>query len=269
MKRLYIFRVITSLLYCWSVVQTGALSAAAPKAVAFVGLSNSGKTELICRLLPRLKAQGLRVAVLKHSHHPDPDLGEQGKDTWRYRQAGAQTVALAAPGLLQITYSFSGEPPLEQVLADLAVKADLVLVEGYKTGPLPKVAVLESGVEAASYHGGDLSRLFLSPRGKRSPAERRHGIASSGEVVRAGARSFVPGSRVLHRRGDLGLCRPGIGDTRPGGESEQSAGVCGGIGLRDDSRGLLLHGAAALRRHLPDGGGAGSRYGVSLFRPGD
>jgi molybdopterin-guanine dinucleotide biosynthesis protein MobB len=118
---------------------------ASPKAVAFVGLSNSGKTELICRLLPRLKAQGLRVAVLKHSHHPDLDLGEQGKDTWRYRQAGAQTVALAAPGLLQITHSFSGEPPLEQVLADLAVKADLVLVEGYKTGPLPKVALLEPG----------------------------------------------------------------------------------------------------------------------------
>jgi len=82
------------------------------------------------------------VAVLKHSHHPDLDPGDQGKDTWRYRQAGAQTVALAAPGLLHVTRSFSGEPPLEQVLSSLAGAADLVLVEGYKTGPLPKVAVL-------------------------------------------------------------------------------------------------------------------------------
>jgi len=117
-------------------------TSASIKAIAFVGRSNSGKTELICRLLPRLAARGLRVAVLKHSHHPDLDPGDQGKDTWRYRQAGAQTVALAAPGLLHVTRSFSGEPPLEQVLSSLAPAADLVLVEGYKTGPLPKVAVL-------------------------------------------------------------------------------------------------------------------------------
>ncbi|MEJ2068963.1 MAG: molybdopterin-guanine dinucleotide biosynthesis protein B [Syntrophobacterales bacterium] len=112
------------------------------KAIAIVGRSNTGKTELICRLIPRLAAHGLRVAVLKHSHHPDLDPRDQGKDTWRYRQAGAQTVALAAPGLLHVTRSFSGEPPLEQVLSSLAAAADLVLVEGYKTGPLPKVAVL-------------------------------------------------------------------------------------------------------------------------------
>ncbi len=115
---------------------------AAVKAVALVGLSNTGKTELICRLLPCLAARGLRVAVLKHSHHPDLDRGEQGKDTWRYRQAGAQTVALAAPGLVQMTRSFAGEPPLEEILPSLAAEADLVLVEGYKSGPLPKVAVL-------------------------------------------------------------------------------------------------------------------------------
>lgn len=112
------------------------------KVVAFVGLSNTGKTELICQLLPGLAARGLRVAVLKHSHHIDLDRGEQGKDTWRYRQAGAQTVALAAPGLVQVTRSFAGEPPLKEILPSLAAAADLVLVEGYKTGPIPKVAVL-------------------------------------------------------------------------------------------------------------------------------
>jgi molybdopterin-guanine dinucleotide biosynthesis protein MobB len=120
-------------------------SPASPKAIAFVGFSNSGKTELICRLLPGLTARGLKVAVLKHSHHQDLDREEEGKDTWRYRRAGAHTVALAAPGLLQVTSCFSGEPPLEQVLAALAVDVDLILVEGYKTGPLPKVAVLAPG----------------------------------------------------------------------------------------------------------------------------
>jgi len=117
-------------------------SAATPRAVAIVGFANSGKTELICRLLPLLAARGLRIAVLKHSHHPDLDQADRGKDTWRYRQAGAHAVALAAPGLVQITRSFDGDPPLEQVLAMLAAAADLIVVEGYKTGPLPKVAVL-------------------------------------------------------------------------------------------------------------------------------
>ena len=107
--------------------------------MAIVGPSNSGKTELICRLLEWFTAQGLRVAVLKHSHHQQ--LGDDGKDTWRYRQAGARLVALAAPGLLQITRSSPEEPPLDAILAELAPGADLILVEGYKTSDLPKVGL--------------------------------------------------------------------------------------------------------------------------------
>lgn len=113
-----------------------------PKAMAFVGYADSGKTELICRLLPVLAARGLKIAVLKHSHHADLDRKDEGKDTWRYRRAGALAVGLAAPGLVQVTRSFAGEPPLKEALAALGGEADLILVEGYKRGPLPKVAVL-------------------------------------------------------------------------------------------------------------------------------
>jgi molybdopterin-guanine dinucleotide biosynthesis adapter protein len=110
-----------------------------PKAFAIVGTSNTGKTELICRLLEWFSGQGLEVAVLKHSHHQH--LGDDGKDTWRYRQTGARLVALAAPGLLQITRSSAEEPRLDAILAELAQAADLVLVEGYKTSDLPKVGL--------------------------------------------------------------------------------------------------------------------------------
>ena len=109
------------------------------KAISIVGSSNSGKTELICRLLEWFTNQGLRVAVLKHSHHQQ--LGDDGKDTWRYRQAGARLAALAAPGLLQITRSGPEEPSLPVILAELAPAADLILVEGYKTSDLPKVGL--------------------------------------------------------------------------------------------------------------------------------
>jgi molybdopterin-guanine dinucleotide biosynthesis adapter protein len=104
-----------------------------------VGPSNSGKTELICRLLEWFSAHKLRAAVLKHSHHQH--LGDDGKDTWRYRQAGGRLVALAAPGVLQITRSSPEEPPLDAILAQLAPGSDLILVEGYKTSDLPKVAL--------------------------------------------------------------------------------------------------------------------------------
>lgn len=110
------------------------------KAISIVGLSGSGKTELICRLLDWLARQGLRVAVLKHTHHSEP--GDRGKDTWRFRQAGARVVALAAPGLLQVSRNFPSEPPLSEILESLSPEVDLILVEGYKSGPLPKIAVL-------------------------------------------------------------------------------------------------------------------------------
>lgn len=118
-----------------------------PKAISFVGPSQAGKTELICRLITWLTARGLKVAVLKHSHHTQGLEGDRGKDTWRFRQAGAQTVALAAPGFLQVTRRLPGEPTLEEVLGALQAQADVILVEGYKSGPLPKVAVLAKGLQ--------------------------------------------------------------------------------------------------------------------------
>ncbi len=109
------------------------------KAIAIVGPSGAGKTELICSLLNWFGRRGLRVAVLKHTHHQDPD---RGKDTWRFRRAGAGVVALAGPGLLQISRPYPAEPSLSEVLASLDPEADLILVEGYKSGPLPKIVVL-------------------------------------------------------------------------------------------------------------------------------
>lgn len=83
------------------------------------------------------------MAVVKHTFKQN--LGDEGKDTGRYRRAGAPLVALVAPGVLQVTRAFPGEPPLAEVLATLTPDADLVLVEGYKSSPLPKVALVPRG----------------------------------------------------------------------------------------------------------------------------
>jgi molybdopterin-guanine dinucleotide biosynthesis protein B len=137
------------------------------KAIAFVGPSGSGKTELICHLLAWFESQGYRVAILKHTHHKI-SLGDQGKDTWRYRQAGGRVVALAAPGLLQITRYFPADPPLAPVLAALTLEADLILVEGYKSSLLPKIAILDP---QSANHFTEYPRLIglVSPHPLASP----------------------------------------------------------------------------------------------------
>ncbi len=111
------------------------------KTIGFAGYSGSGKTTLIERLLPLFVQGGLKVSVLKQSHH-DIDLDVPGKDSWRHRQAGAHEVLLAGPGRWTLMHELRGAPPpdLEQQLACLS-PCDLVLVEGFRHAALPKLEV--------------------------------------------------------------------------------------------------------------------------------
>ena len=153
------------------------------KVISFAGLSGSGKTTLICGLLGWFKAQGLKVAVLKHSHKAG--LGDEAKDTGKFRRAGALAVALAAPGLLQVTRSCPAEPPLDEALAAIAADADLVLVEGYKTSPLPKIALVGPGLEKVL---PDLSRVVAlvssSPVAAAVPVFHPGQIAELGRFIK-------------------------------------------------------------------------------------
>jgi molybdopterin-guanine dinucleotide biosynthesis protein B len=150
-----------------------------PKAVAIVGPSNSGKTELICRLVTWFRTQGLEAAVLKHSHHLQ--LADTGKDTGRYRQAGARNVALAAPGLLQITRVLAADPPVGEVLAAWTPDADLILVEGYKSSSLPQIALVGPQLEPVLQ---DFSRVIALVSG--DPYESPLPVFAPGQVAELG-----------------------------------------------------------------------------------
>lgn len=118
-------------------------------AVAVVGFSNCGKTTLICRLLTLARRRGWRWAAVKHSHKAlDPE--QPGKDTWRFRQAGAAAVALACPGLIQVIEPRESDPDIAAVLAFLPPHLDLVLVEGYKHSSLPKLVFLPTAPASPS-----------------------------------------------------------------------------------------------------------------------
>lgn len=109
--------------------------------VAVVGWSGSGKTTLMEKLLGELTRRGYRVGTLKHDAHGF-EMDRPGKDTWRHRQAGAAAVAINAPGGFALVAA--AETPLERAVALLDAAAgplDLVLIEGYKAAPYPKISV--------------------------------------------------------------------------------------------------------------------------------
>ncbi|MEC8666783.1 MAG: molybdopterin-guanine dinucleotide biosynthesis protein B, partial [Pseudomonadota bacterium] len=100
---------------------------------------NSGKTGLTERLVAEFTARGLRVSTVKHTHHR-VDLDKPGKDSHRHREAGAQEVLIVSENRWALLHELreDPEPPLETLLPKLS-PVDLVLVEGYKSGPHPRI----------------------------------------------------------------------------------------------------------------------------------
>ena len=118
------------------------------KRFGVTGLSDSGKTTLVCRLLPWLHARGLRVATVKHAHHGF-DLLSEGHPAHAWRAAGARDIVLAAPDRVAhlCETGDDGEASLERLLQPL-LPADLVLIEGYKRGGHDKIEVRRGAGDA-------------------------------------------------------------------------------------------------------------------------
>jgi molybdopterin-guanine dinucleotide biosynthesis protein MobB len=103
------------------------------------GWKNTGKTTLTERLVAEFAGQGLRVSTVKHAHHAT-EIDHPGRDSHRHREAGAGQVLVASPVRWALMTELRGaeEPPLEALLARLD-PCDLILIEGYKTAPHPKI----------------------------------------------------------------------------------------------------------------------------------
>jgi len=115
------------------------------KTISFVAASsNSGKTTLIEKIVPILKKRGLRVAVIKHASKGF-SIDHSGKDSWRFREAGADAVMLVGPDEMALMKKMTREPgiaELEPMMRDI----DIILREGFKKNEGARIEVFRSGV---------------------------------------------------------------------------------------------------------------------------
>ncbi len=110
--------------------------------IGFVGFSGSGKTTFLTKVIKTLRGKGFSVAVIKHTHHQF-DIDKKGKDSYRFREAGAQQVILGSKRrfvkMVELN-EFDPEPSLAMLIEQLDPDTlDFILFEGFKHEPYPKI----------------------------------------------------------------------------------------------------------------------------------
>ncbi|HWA38738.1 MAG TPA: molybdopterin-guanine dinucleotide biosynthesis protein B [Burkholderiales bacterium] len=125
------------------------------KTFGFAGWSGSGKTTLVEKLIPRFVKRGLRVSLIKHAHH-NFDVDTPGKDSFRHRQAGASEILVTSSRRWVLMHELRGaqEPSFDEQVKRVS-PCDLLLVEGFKFAPIPKLEIWRKETGEALLHPND------------------------------------------------------------------------------------------------------------------
>lgn len=113
-------------------------SACTPKVLAVTGYSGSGKTTLLEKVIPLLREKGVRVGLIKHSHH-HIETDKVGKDSYRLRAAGANPTMVVCDQRWALMCETEQAVSFADCFAKFGKTVDLVLVEGFKHEALPKI----------------------------------------------------------------------------------------------------------------------------------
>ena len=126
------------------------------------GWSGSGKTTLMTALIPEFVGRGLSVSTIKHAHHSF-DVDQPGKDSWRHREAGASEVMVVSQRRWALMHELraNAEPGLDELLPRIK-PVDLLLVEGFKSHPHPKIEVYRPSLCKPPLHPGDPSVVAVA-----------------------------------------------------------------------------------------------------------
>ena len=113
-------------------------------AIAFSGPSNSGKTTLILKVAKKFIDDGLKVVVVKHDPGDKAKFDVEGKDSFKFSQAGADVVVMSPT---RTTYFSQSSQGIDEVIRMIG-EFDMLLVEGLKTLPLPRISVFKDTATA-------------------------------------------------------------------------------------------------------------------------
>jgi len=121
----------------------------ASRIITVIGRKDAGKTTLTVALSSELVRRGHRVMTIKHGHHP-ADADRKGSDTWRHFHEGrAERVLISSPDLRVLFERSADEYDPIGLARRYLQDADIVLAEGFKAAPLPKIEVFRQSVAAA------------------------------------------------------------------------------------------------------------------------
>lgn len=164
--------------------------------LGIAGFKNSGKTTLVARLIPALRARGISVSTVKHVHHAI-DLDQPGKDTFVHREAGAVDVVMLSDARWAILHERRDEPDPLATLRDIVRRmspVDLVLVEGLKGQNLNRIEIRADGAAVVAPGDGVLAVVTDGAPDLALPTFRRDDVSAIADfienLVRAGALSW-------------------------------------------------------------------------------
>lgn len=132
--------------------------------IGFAAFSGTGKTTLLTQLIPQLRQHGLRIGLIKQSHHRF-EIDHPGKDSYRLREAGAATVMLVSSHrrVVMVELAEPHEPNLEDELAELnQSQVDLILVEGFKQAQFPKIELHRQALNNPFIYPNDPSVIAVA-----------------------------------------------------------------------------------------------------------
>lgn len=144
--------------------------------IGFAAFSGTGKTTLLCKLIPLLKKKGIRVGIIKHAHH-DFEIDHPNKDSCKLRQSGATKTVVSSKTRTAIIIEHPDndkEPTLEDALKNIRTKnLDLILVEGFKQAQIPKIELHREALKKPYIHTKDKNIIAVasdhSVAGKNTP----------------------------------------------------------------------------------------------------
>ncbi|MDP2768092.1 MAG: molybdopterin-guanine dinucleotide biosynthesis protein B [Candidatus Methanoperedens sp.] len=112
--------------------------------ICIVGKSKNSKTRFMEALIKELKARGFRVGALKYHKHGDFEMDIEGKDTWRYAKAGADTVAISSSVKFAVIKKVNGEIGIDEICERYFADNDIVLADGFTLSDKPRIIVADS-----------------------------------------------------------------------------------------------------------------------------